>query len=329
MGIIVHKDFSNGGDVAREPAEPEPQPLSAEAEERRRNAAASAIAVGVPERELLSRLQFFEDRYEFRRLFAELLGTFLLVFVAAGGGVVNAFFGGSAIPASALVVAPGLMVASIILFMGAVSGAHLNPVVSLAFALRHDFPWRRVPLYLVAQLAGALLAMLAVTLLLGDQGTAGMTLPGAGISDGVAFAWEALLTLGLVSVILGTASGAQNVGWGAAIGVGGFIALAGLVGAPVSGASMNPARSLGPAIVLGNYSAWWVYVAGLAVGALVAVVFAYLLRGPGGGPTGRRAGSGTLGIEWVPGQHVMPKDAVVPVESPTETAEEKVEVSGR
>jgi aquaporin Z len=262
----------------------------------------AAEALGVPAHSLRSRSEFDRaGRYLFRRLFAELFGTFLLVLAAAGAGVVNARFGGHAIPATAQVVAPGLMVMSIILFMGAVSGAHLNPVVSIAFALRRDFAWKRVPLYIVAQLAGAVLAMEVLILLLGKQGTAGLTSPGPGVSVSLAMGWEILLTVGLVSVILGTASGAQSVGWGAAIGVGGFIALAGLVGSPVSGASMNPARSLGPALVLGDFTGWWAYLAGPLVGALLAVGFAWVLRGQGGGITGRRAASGTLGDLWRPG----------------------------
>ncbi len=101
---------------------------------------------------------FWDDRYEGRRLFSELLGTFFLVLVAVGAGMVNARFGGQAVPFTARVVAPALMVAAIILFMGAVSGAHLNPAVSIAFALRGDFPWKRVPAYIVAQFLGAILA---------------------------------------------------------------------------------------------------------------------------------------------------------------------------
>src|SRR3954453_16919987 len=97
---------------------------------------------------------FWDDKYEGRRLFSEVLGTFFLVLVAVGGGMVSARFGGSAVPYGALVVSPALMVAAVILFMGAVSGAHLNPAVSIAFALRGDFPWRRVPAYIVAQLSG-------------------------------------------------------------------------------------------------------------------------------------------------------------------------------
>ena len=239
-------------------------------------------------------------------MFAELFGTFLLVLVAAGGPMVNARFGGHAISPGALVVAPGMMVLAIILFMGAVSGAHLNPAVTVAFTLRADFPVRRVPLYIVAQLAGAVLATLVLVGLVGKHGTAGLTLPGPGISAAAAMAWEAILTTGLVSVILGTASGAQQIGAMAAIGVGSYIALAGLIGAPVSGASMNPARSLGPALVIGNWTSWWAYLAGPLIGAVVAVLFSQVLRGRGGGSFGRRAAQGTLGTAWVPGTACRP-----------------------
>jgi aquaporin Z len=280
--------------ATQDPPTRDAPPTSEEQRAHRRSLSAVAEATGTA-RQLEAMLQFHQPEYEWRRLFSELLGTFMLVFVAAGGGIVNARFGGAAIPQFIQVVAPALMVMSVILFMGAISGAHLNPGVSLAFALRGDFPWRRVPLYLVAQFAGAILATLLLVALLGKQGTAGLTLPGAGISTTTALLWEIVLTTGLVSVILGTSSGAQNVGWGAAIGVGGFIALAGMIGAPVSGASMNTARSLGPAIALNTYTAWWVYLIGPPIGALIAVAFAYALRGPGGDATARRAGSGTLG----------------------------------
>jgi aquaporin Z len=245
---------------------------------------------------------FWDDSYEWRRLFSELLGTFFLVLVAAGGGMVNARFGGHAIPASALVVAPALMVMAIILFMGAVSGAHLNPAVSIAFALRGNFPWRRVPLYITAQLAGAVLAPLTLWALIGKHGSAGLTLPGPGISTTTALLWEILLTTGLVSVVLGTASGAQQLGALAAIGVGSYIALAGLWGAPVSGASMNPARSLGPALVLGDWTSWWAYLLGPVIGGIIAVGIAFILRGAGGGTSGSQAAQGTLGIAWKPGR---------------------------
>jgi aquaporin Z len=250
---------------------------------------------------------FADDGYEWRRLFSEVLGTFFLVLVAVGGGMVNTRFGGHAVPAAARVTAPGLMVAAIILFMGTVSGAHLNPVVSAAFALRGDFAWKRVPAYIVAQFAGAVLATLLLWALIGRQGSAGLTLPGSGVSTVTAMLWEAVLTAGLVSVILGTASGAQAVGSLAAIAVGSYIVLAGLWGAPVSGASMNPVRSLGPALVLGDWTAWWAYLAGPAIGAVIAVAIAHVLRGPGGGLSGTQAAEGTLGISWQPGRIGVPE----------------------
>ena len=259
---------------------------------------------------------FWDDRYEGRRLFSEVLGTFLLVLVAVGGGIVDARFPGS-IPLAARVVAPALMVAAIILFMGAVSGAHLNPAVSLSFALRGDFPWKRVPAYLVAQFLGAGLAALLLWGMLGKFGPAGLTLPGHGVSDLTAFLTEMVLTAGLVSVILGTASGAQQLGPLAAIGVGSYIALAGLWAAPVSGASMNPARSLGPALVFGDWTSWWVYLAGPIVGGLIAVGIAYVLRGAGGGRSGTHAAQGTLGTEWRPERIGSPDPA--PPEAPGAT----------
>jgi aquaporin Z len=238
-----------------------------------------------------SRDDFANPSLEYRRLFSELLGTFMLVLVAAGGGLLHAK---GQISLAAAVVAPGLMVMAIILFMGAVSGAHLNPVVSLAFAVRGDFPWRRVPGYLVVQLLGATLACLFLLAVFGNVEHLGATLPGPGYHDWQALLMETALTGVLVSVILGTASAAQNVGTIGALGVGGCIALAGLWAAPVSGASMNPARSFGPALVSGYWTSYWVYVIGPLVGAGIAVGCAWILRGRGGDPTSIAAGSGVL-----------------------------------
>jgi aquaporin Z len=238
-----------------------------------------------------NRKDFDDPRREWRRLFSELLGTFALVLAAAGGGLLHAK-GQISLPAA--VVAPGLTVMAIILFMGAVSGAHLNPAVSLAFALRGDFPWKRVPGYIVIQLIGATLACLFLRLIFGNIEHLGATLPGAGYKNWQALLMEIVLTALLVSVILGTASAAQNVGAIAALGVGGYIALAGLWAAPVSGVSMNPARSFGPALVSGDWTSYWVYVAGPVAGALIAVGFAMVLRGRGGDVISRAAGSGVL-----------------------------------
>ncbi len=272
-----------------------------ETEEQLARRAAGLRSLGHPN-SIARATDFWDDRYAWRRLFAEVLGTFFLVLVAVGGGMVNARFGGQAVPYSARVVAPALMVMAVILFMGAVSGAHLNPAVSIAFALRRDFPWKRVPTYVIAQFAGAVLATLLLWALLGKQGSAGLTLPGHGISAGAALVWEIVLTTGLVSVIQGTASGAQQLGALAAIGVGSYIALAGLWGSPVSGASMNPARSLGPALVLDDWNSWWAYLIGPIAGGAIAVGISFVLRGQGGGASGSQAAAGTLGLRWRPGR---------------------------
>ena len=242
------------------------------------------LAFGSPE-------EFRNPRLAYRRLFSESLGTFLLVLAAAGGGLLHAR---GEISLAAAVVAPGLMVLAVILFMGAVSGAHLNPVVSLAFALRGDFPWRRVPWYVLAQLLGATLACLFLLGVFGNVEHLGATLPGPGYHAWQALLMEVALTGGLVSVILGTASAAQNVGTIGALGVGGYIALAGLWAAPVSGTSMNPARSFGPALVAGHWTAYWAYLAGPLLGAGIAVSFAWILRGPGGDAAARAAATGHL-----------------------------------
>ncbi len=135
------------------------------------------------------------------------MGTFFLVLVAAGAGMVMAQYPGT-VTLQAAVVAPGLMVMAITMFMARVLGAHLNPGVSVAFALRGDFPWYRVPGYVVMQLLGAIVAAGLLEVLTNQSAKAGGSYPGASTGAVAAFATEAVLTFGLVSVILGTASGA-------------------------------------------------------------------------------------------------------------------------
>jgi aquaporin Z len=264
---------------------------------------AEAGVLGWIDRDVTKPMQDFQDpNQEWRRLFSELYGTFLLVIVAAGGGMMSEAFPNT-ITRTAAVVAPGLMVLGIIMFMGKVSGAHLNPAVSIAFSLRGDFPWRRVPGYVVVQLIGATLAALFLHEVIKVSAKFGSNYPASGYSGWQAFLMEALLTMGLVSVILGTASGAQNIGIFGAIGVGSYIALAGLWGSPISGASMNPARTFGPDLVGRSFTEYWVYVAGPLVGAAIAVGFAYVLRGAGGGKSGSAAAQGDLYTEVkAPGQ---------------------------
>jgi aquaporin Z len=246
--------------------------------------------------------RFENPALEWRRLFAETLGTFLLVLAGAGAGVVAAATH-VAIGRAAAVSAPGLTVLAVILSIGAISGAHLNPAVSLAFAARGDFPWRRVPSYVLAQLLGATLAVLFLLAVFGRVGSLGATVPWQGDNDTQAALTELVLTAGLVSTILGTASRAQNLGPISAFGVAAYIILAGLWSSPVSGASMNPARSFAPDLVLGDFSHFWVYVVGPLVGAMLAVVFARILRGPGShDPLAEQAAQGTSDVR-LPDEH--------------------------
>src|SRR5438105_11058689 len=152
------------------------------------------------ERSVIDRINDFNDpRQEWRRLFSELLGTFFLVLAAGGGGMMGHAFPG-AISHGAAVVAPALTVMAIILFMGKISGAHLNPAVSIAFALRRDFPWRRVPGYIIVQLIGATLAALVLHVLINVSAVHGSNYVASGFSAGTGFWMEMLLTFGLVSV---------------------------------------------------------------------------------------------------------------------------------
>ncbi len=188
-----------------------------------------------------------------RRLFVEVFGTFALVTVAAGADTVAALTDGD------------------------VSGAHFNPAVTLAFAARRDSPWRLVPAYWAAEFGGALLAATLLRVLFGTVDHLGVTQPKHGV--GVAFVMEIVLTLLLVTVILGTATRNRLIGPNAAIAVGGTIALCGLFALPVSGASMNPARSLGPALVGGTTAHWWIYVVGPLTGGLLAVLCTWIMHG--------------------------------------------------
>ena len=236
--------------------------------------------------------EFNNLRLEWVRLFAEAFGTFLLVLVAAGAGIVDSITHGT-VGRIAEVTAPGLLVIAVILSLGAISGAHLNPVVTIAFAFRTDFRWRRVPGYIAAQLVGAAGASFTLLAVFGHHGDDGATMPGPEFSPWQATIVEALLSLGLVTIILGAASGAQNIGALSALAAGAYVALAGLWAGPMSGASMNPARSFGPQLISGDFTMLWVYVVGPLAGALIAVLIAHLLRGPGGGIAAKIAAEGT------------------------------------
>jgi len=228
-------------------------------------------------------IRFEEDTLKSRplwiRVIIEFLGTFLLVTVAAGAGVINHYAGGGPISRTAAVIAPGALVMALIYAWGPLSGLHINPAVTFAFTARRVFPPRWVLPYWVAQFAGAVAAALFLQAMFGDVTAGGnypISKPGG---DWRAFVMEIVLTTILVSVILHTATGARSIGHNAAIAVGSTVALLGLFASPISGASMNPARTLGPDIVGANFTGWWVYVGGDIIGAAIAVVIIILVRG--------------------------------------------------
>jgi aquaporin Z len=212
-----------------------------------------------------------------RRIAAEVFGTFALTFVAVGADAAGRLTGGEVGPA-ARAVAPALVIVAFVYALGDVSGAHYNPVVSLSFAARRLFPAGWLVPYWLAQLGGAIAASAAVGLLFGDALSAGVSQPKL-VSAGAAVVIEAILTCLLVTVILGTADRSRIVGPNAALAVGATIALCGLLALPIESASMNPARSLGPALITGRLDDLWVYLVGPAAGGLLAVGLTQLLRG--------------------------------------------------
>jgi aquaporin Z len=225
----------------------------------------------------LARAAFIDPKHEGRRLFAEAWGTFLTVMVTLGGLMSLALSHGQISYALAKLAA-GLAVTAVIYSMGAVSGAHINPAVTVAFAVRGNFPWRRVPGYLIAQVLGGVAAAYFLAALVGPVGEIGASTPGL-VSPPVALALEVVLTAGLVNIILGTASGARNVGPNGALAVGFYVALTGIWAGPLEGASMNPIRSIAPDLVRGNFSTTWIYLIGPLIGALIGVAFEWILKG--------------------------------------------------
>ena len=211
-----------------------------------------------------------------RKLLAELLGTFALTFVAAGADVIAVVSHGEVNFISRM-VAPGMLVTVMIYTVGNISGAHFNPGVSLAFAMRRDFPWRRVPAYWLVQFIGAILAAVLLRILFGLKGHLGATLPH--YSSIAALVMEIVLTFFLITVILATATNDKLVGHNTALAVGATVALDGLFAGPISGASMNTARTLGPMLVAGDLSTAWIYIVGPFAGTILAVLMAWILRG--------------------------------------------------
>lgn len=210
-----------------------------------------------------------------RSLAAEVFGTFALVFAGCGAIMVDAET--QALGHLGVAITFGLVIMAMIYAVGHVSGAHFNPAVTFAFALTRHFPWPRVFLYWGAQIAGAILAALLLRASLGDVADVGATLPSG--SEAQAFLWETVLTVFLMFVIMAVATDTRAVGEAAAIAVGGTVGLGALFGGPISGASMNPARSLGPALVSGDLHALWIYLSAPLLGAAIGAVAYQLIRG--------------------------------------------------
>jgi aquaporin NIP len=209
-----------------------------------------------------------------RALVAEAVGTFALVFAGCGAIMVDAST--HSLGHIGVAISFGLVIMVMIYAVGHISGAHFNASVTLAFALSRHFPWRRVPAYWGAQLAGALAAALVLRGSLGNIAHVGATLPSG--SNGQAFLWESILTFFLMFVIMAVATDTKAVGEAAAIAIGGTIALDAMFGGPITGASMNPIRSLAPAIVSGDFTSLWVYIAAPVLGAALAAFTYQLLR---------------------------------------------------
>ena len=209
-----------------------------------------------------------------RALAAESIGTFALVFAGAGAIMVDDKT--HQLGHVGVAIAFGLVIMVMIYAVGHISGAHFNPAVSFAFALTRHFSWTRLLSYWAAQVLGALIAAAILRGSLGNRAHVGATLPAG--SQGQAFLWEAVLTFFLMLVIMSVATDARAVGEAAAIAIGGTVGLDAMFGGPVTGASMNPARSLGPALVSGDLHALWLYIAAPLLGAAVGGLVYQFLR---------------------------------------------------
>lgn len=213
------------------------------------------------------------------RLAAEFVGTFGLVFAGTGAIIINTVTGGT-VSHVGIAITFGLIVMTMIYSFGHISGAHFNPAVTLAFAAGRHFPWPDVPLYWSAQLAGAVVASAILRVLFGNVAHLGATLPHG--SAGQSFGIEIILTLFLMVVITAVATDTRAVGQAAAIAIGGTVGLEAMFAGPITGASMNPARSLAPALISGTWQDQWLYVAGPALGAVAGVAIYQWVRGHGG-----------------------------------------------
>jgi aquaporin NIP len=215
------------------------------------------------------------NRNLLRRSGAELVGTYGLVTAGCGAIMVNSQT--SSLGHVGIALTFGLIILVMIAAMGHISGAHFNPAVTIAFALTRHFPWREVLWYVGGQVTGAILGALTLRVLIGDMAQLGVTMPSG--SPGQSFGLEILLTAVLMLVIISVATDTRAVGSPAAIAIGFTVALDALWGGPISGASMNPARSLGPALVAGIWDQQWIYIIAPVIGATIGAGLYQFLRG--------------------------------------------------
>ena len=218
-----------------------------------------------------------------RSLAAEAIGTFALVFAGCGAIMVDGKTG--QLGHVGVAITFGLVIMAMIYAVGHVSGAHFNPAVTFAFVLTRHFPRSRAGAYWLAQIAGALAAAALLRASLGNIAHVGATLPSG--SEAQSFLWELVMTAFLLFVIFAVATDTRAVGEAAAIAIGGTVGLDAMFGGPISGASMNPARSIGPAVVSGDLHALWLYIAAPLVGGAIGALAYQFVRGE---PTGAAAG---------------------------------------
>ena len=214
------------------------------------------------------------DRALARVLAAEFVGTFALVFAGCGAIMVDAKT--EALGHVGVAISFGLVIMAMIYAVGHISGAHFNPAVTCAFCLSRHFPWPRAIGYWSAQVLGALVAALILRGSLGNIADVGATLPSG--SQGQSFLWELVLSFFLMFVIMAVATDTRAVGEAAAIAIGGTVGLDAMFGGPISGASMNPARSIGPALVSGDLHALWLYILAPVLGASLGALVYQLIR---------------------------------------------------
>ena len=214
--------------------------------------------------------------YPWRSILAEFIGTFSLVSVGCGAIAVQAQTG--ELTHIGVAIAFGLVVMIMVAAVGHISGAHLNPAVTLAFAVTRHFPWRLTPGYFLAQFSGATVAALLLRLIFGAHAHLGVTQPSSSIVQ--SFLLEVLLTAGLMFVITAVATDTKAVGQLAAIMIGAAVAVNALWGGPISGASMNPARSFGPALVSGLWNVQWLYWIAPSLGAILGALLYQVVREP-------------------------------------------------